>query len=95
MKDKVISPFASREYHLLLWMFEHQTNTSQGPIVKFSQAELATECDTALATINKWIATLRTAKCIENPKRGNYRITDIGYQVISKMNEIENLVGGK
>lgn len=90
---KLINPFASKEYHLLSWMAQHQTETSAGLMVKFSQPELAEECDSSPATINKWLATLRKAKCIECPKRGNYRVTKTGYDVIDKMAEIEKSLG--
>lgn len=95
MNDNSICLLASKEYHLLYWMAQHETDTSAGPIVKFSQTELAEECESSPATINKWIATLRQTKCIESKKRGNYRVTDTGHAVIAKMKEIEKLVGGK
>ena len=95
MNSQSSSPLASKEYHLLFWMYQHQTNTVSGQVVKFSQTELATECGVAAATINKWLATLRKTKCVDNPKRGKYLITDTGLQVIAKMTEIENLVGGQ
>ena len=95
MSDKLISPLASKEYHLLFWMYQHQTETTNGPMLKFSQADLAIEYNTAPATINKWLNTLRKVQCVESPKRGNYRITDTGYMVIAKMGEIEYLIGGK
>lgn len=95
MDDKSISLFASKEYHLLCWMAQHETSTAAGPMVKFSQAELAEECGSSPATVNKWLSALRKAKCVEAKKRGNYRITATGHKVIAKMEEIENLVGGK
>ncbi len=94
MKDNSTCLFASKEYHLLYWMAQHQTDTVMGPMVKFSQIELAAECGSSPATINKWLAALRKAKCVENRKRGNYFVTDIGYKVIAKMEEIEILVRG-
>ena len=95
MADNSIFPFALKEYYLLHWMAQHETDTSAGLMVKFSQADLAIECKSSPATVNKWLAALRKAKCVEIVKRGNYRITNTGHDVIAKMQEIEKLVGGK
>ena len=94
MKDSLICLFASKEYHLLYWMAQHEIDTSDGPMVKFSQAELAKECDCSPATINKLLAALRKVNCVENKKRGNYCVTKTGQKVIAKMKEIEALIGG-
>lgn len=94
MKDDLTCLFASKEYHLLYWMAQHKIDTSTGPLVKFSQIELAEECECSPATINKLLAALRKAKCVENEKRGSYRITETGDIVIAKMKEIEALVRG-
>ena len=64
-------------------------------MVKFSQTELAVECKSSPAIVNKWLAALRKANCVEIVKRGNYRVTDTGHDVIAKMNEIEALIKGK
>lgn len=95
MTDKSICLFASKEYYLLHWMAQHETDTSAGLMVKFSQMELAVECKSSPATVNKWLTALRKAKCVEIVKRGNYRVTSTGHDVIAKMQEIEKLVGGK
>lgn len=94
MKDSQIYIFASKEYRLLNWMAQHETDTVAGPMVKFSQTELAEECESSPATVNKWLAALQKTKCVESKKRGNYRVTEIGHKVIAKMKEIETLVGG-
>ena len=93
MKDDSICLFASKEYHLLYWMAQHEIDTTDGMMVKFSQTELANECQCSPATINKLLAALRKAKCVENQKRGNYRVTEAGKKVIAKMEEIETIVG--
>ena len=87
--------FASKEYHLLYWLSNHQLQTVSGMIVKFSQAELAEEYGCSLATVNKLITDLRKANCIVSKKRGCYKITNIGCTVIDKMNEIEKAIGGQ
>lgn len=95
MADKSINVFASKEYHLLYWMEQHQIDTSAGALVKFSQVELAQEYGCSPATVNKWLQELRRAKCIESgKKRGNYRITDTGRKVIAQMQKIESIIGG-
>ena len=94
MNENSICILASKEYRLLYWMAQHEIDTAVGPMVKFSQSELAEECESSPATVNKWIATLRKTRCIESRKRGNYRVTETGYKVIAKMKEIETLVGG-
>lgn len=52
MKDDSIYLFASEEYCLLHWMAQHEMDTGDGLIVKFSQTELALECECSPATIN-------------------------------------------
>ena len=95
VKNNSVCLFASKEYHLLYWMLQHETDTIYGPMVKFSQIELAKECKSSPATVNKWIASLRKAKCVELTKRGNYCVTGTGRKVITKMEEIEKIIGGK
>ena len=94
MKDNSICLFSSKEYHLLYWMAQHEIDTTDGPMVKFSQTELAKECDCSPATINKLLAALRKVNCVENKKRGNYCVTKTRQKVIAKMKEIEALIGG-
>lgn len=96
MNDKLIYVLVSKEYQFLRWMEQNQTNTASGPVVKFSQVELAEEYGSSPATVNKWLAELRRVNCVESyKKRGNYRVTATGHKVIAKMEEIEKLIGGK
>ena len=95
MADKSINVFASKEYHLLYWMEQHQIGTSVGALVKFTQAELAQEYGCSPATVNKWLQELRKANCVElYKKKGNYRVTATGHKVIAQMQKIESIIGG-
>ena len=58
-------------------MAQHEIDTTDGPMVKFSQIELAKECDCSPATINKLLAVLRKAKCVENKKRSGNLVEDL------------------
>ena len=95
MKDRSSNPFASKEYHFLCWLTEHQTMVAGKQVIKFSQKELAVECGNCETTVNRWLATLRHAGCIASMKKGTYSVTSRGHEVIAKMNEIEKVLGGK
>lgn len=87
--------FASNEYALLEWLSEHQTETCDGFVVKFSQSDLVKEYQCSPVTMNKWMKALCRSGCLEpHNKRGNYRVTDIGQAVIARMHEIDRIVGG-
>lgn len=94
MDDKMINVFVSKEYHLLYWMKQHQMETLSGPIIKFSQIELAKEYGSSPATINKWLQALQSADCVIQKKKGCYQITERGYVVIDKINELDQIVKG-
>ena len=95
MTEIPISIFASKEYALLAWLSEHQTDTRDGPIIPFSQDDLSKEYQRSIATTNKMMQALCDSGCLEKyKKRGKYRITETGQAVIAKMHEIEQLVGG-
>lgn len=95
MIDKSIQLFGSKEYHFLNWLKNHEQITSCGAIINFSQEEIAIEYGSSPATINKWLHSLQLAGCVEQKKKGSYHVTKIGSAVITKMNEIEKIVGGK
>ena len=87
--------FASKEYALLAWLSEHQTETREGPVVMFSQNDLVREHQCSPVTINKWMKALCKAGCLEPyKKRGAYRVTETGRAVIARMHEIDQLIGG-
>lgn len=87
--------FASNEYALLAWLWEHQTETRDGPIVKFSQNDLVREHQCSPVTMNKWMKALCKSGCVKpHTKRGNYCVTKTGQKVIAKMHEIEKILGG-
>lgn len=95
MDDIFINVFASEEYLLLRWLALHPTQTSSLPIVKFSQNEIAQELGCSPTTINKRMQRLQKCGCIKPyRKKGNYLITETGWQVIAKMDEIESILGG-
>lgn len=95
MDDDLINVLVSEEYLLLRWLSQHTTQTRSVSVVKFSQNELAQEFDCSPTTINKRMQLLKKINCIEQyRKKGNYIITDVGRKVISKMDEIESIIGG-
>lgn len=95
MDDNLIHVLVSEEYLLLRWLSQHTTQTTSASVVKFSQNELAQEFDCSPTTINKRMQLLKKCNCIRHyKKRGNYLITEIGQQVIAKMDEIESIIGG-
>lgn len=84
--------FASKEYYLLRWMEQHQTETAAGRFVKFSQNELADEYGSSPATMNKMLTNLRKTNCVQQKKRGTYYVTDAGHKVLKKMKELEAII---
>ncbi len=95
MDDRFINPFASKEYHFLCWLSDHQTMVARKQVIKFSQKEIAVEYGNCETTVNRMLTTLRRAGCIASIKNGNYSVTSRGYEVIAKMNELEKVLGGK
>lgn len=95
MTNNSIMLFCSKECRFLFWLSEHSQNTSQGAVANFSQEELALEYGSSPATINKWIQSLQQAGCVEQKKKGSYRVTKVGYQVLTQMEKIEKIIGGK
>lgn len=95
MLDKSIELFSSKEYRFLSWLERHEQKTSRGVVINFSQEEIAAEHGSSPATVNKWIQALQSANCVEQKKKGSYSITQTGHAVITKMTEIEKLLGGK
>lgn len=94
MTDKSILLFASKEYHFLSWLKSQEQTTSRGAIINFSQEELAAEYGSSPATVNKWLQSLQAVNCVEQKKKGSYRVTKTGNAVIAQMEKIEKLVGG-
>ena len=87
--------FASKEYALLSWLAERQTDTRDGPVVPFSQNDLVQELQCSPVTINKWMKSLCDSGCLTPyKKRGKYRINNAGQAVIAAMQEIDKIVGG-
>ena len=95
MLDKSIELFGSKEYRFLSWLERHEQKTSRGTVINFSQEEIADEYGSSPATVNKWLQALRSVGCVEQKKKGSYRVTKTGIAVIDQMEKIEKLVGGK
>ena len=77
------------------WLKSQEHTTSRGTMINFSQEEIAVEYGSSPATVNKWLQALQAVGCVEQKKKGSYRVTQTGNAVIAKMEEIEKLVGGK
>ena len=95
MSNKSIQLFGSKEYRFLSWLKGQEQTTSRGATINFSQEEIAAEYGSSPATVNKWLQALQAVGCVEQKKKGSYRVTKTGNAVIAKMEEIEKLVGGK
>ena len=95
MSKKFIPLFGAEEYHCLYWLEKQEQTTSRGATINFSQEEIAAEYGSSPATVNKWLQALQSVGCVEQKKKGSYRVTQTGNAVIAKMEEIEKLVGGK
>lgn len=94
MTDKSIQLFGSKEYHFLSWLKSQEQITTRDSVINFSQEEIAAEYGSSPATVNKWLQALQSANCVEQKKKGSYRITKTGNAVIAQMKKIEKLIGG-
>ncbi len=94
MTDKSIQLFASKEYVFLSWLKSREQTTSYGAVINFSQEEIAVEYGSSPATINKWLQALQAVNCVEQKKKGSYRITQTGYRVLAQMEKIDKIIGG-
>ncbi|OUP24125.1 MULTISPECIES: helix-turn-helix domain-containing protein [Eubacteriales] len=94
MTDKSIQLFGSKEYHFLNWLKSQEQKTSRGTTINFSQEEIAAEYGSSPATVNKWLQALQSVGCVEQKKKGSYRVTKTGDAVIAQMGKIEKLIGG-
>lgn len=94
MMDKSIQLFGSKEYYFLNWLKSQEQATSRGTTINLSQEEIAVEYGSSPATVNKWLQALQSVGCVEQKKKGSYRITKTGNAVIAEMKEIERIVAG-
>lgn len=94
MADKSIQLFGSKEYHFLNWLKSQEQTTSCGATINFSQEEIAVEYGSSPATVNKWLQALQSVGCVEQKKKGSYRVTEIGNAVIAKMKQVERIITG-
>lgn len=92
MVNSVSDIFKTEESMLLLWLSEHQSNTRDGPVIKYSQNELAGEFQRSPTTVNKWMQTLRKAGCIQSKKKGVYLLTNTGQKIIAELKRIETIL---
>ncbi len=95
MIENKANVFASEEYILLAWLSKNLTCSKKKATNRFSQIEIADELDCSPTTINKRMRMLQQAKCVELDGKKGYIITDKGKKIIKKMNEIEDIIGGK
>lgn len=95
MSNKSIQLFGSKEYRFLNWLKGQEQTTSRGATINFSQEEIAAEYGSSPATVNKWLQALQSIGCVEQKKKGSYRVTKPGNEVIAQMEKIEKLIGGK
>ena len=94
MTDKSIQLFGSKEYHFLNWLKSQEQKTSRGTTINFSQEEIAAEYGSRQANVKKWLNDLQSVWCVEQKKKGSYRVTKTGDAVIAQMGKIEKLIGG-
>lgn len=92
MSNSISDIFKTDEYKLLFWLSEHQSKTRDGPVIKFSQAELAAELQHSPASVNKWMQALCKAGCIQIKKGGSYLMTSKGKKTIDTMKKIETIL---
>lgn len=95
MADSLIQLFGSKEYHFLSWLKTQERQRARVIVINLSQEEIAEEYGSSPATVNKWLKSLCAAKCIEQKKKGSYRITEKGNAIIDHIGKIEKLYGGK
>lgn len=94
MSGKPRQLFGSKEYYFLNWLKSREQTTSHGAIINLSQEEIAVEYGSSPSTVNKWLHALQSANCVEQKKKGSYRITKTGYAVIAEMEIIEQIIEG-
>lgn len=92
MKNSVEDIFITDESLLLMWLSEHQLRTRDGPVIKYSQNELATELQRSPASVNKWMQALCKSGCVQSKKKGCYFITSKGEKVVAEMIKIETIL---
>ena len=92
--EKSTQLFGSKEYRFLNWLKSQEQTTSHGATINFSQEEIAVEYGSSPATVNKWLQALQSAGCVEQMKKGSYRVTKTGNAVIAEMNKIERIIAG-
>lgn len=94
MEDSLIQLFCSKEYHFLAWLKTKEQKMWDGKIINLSQEELALEYGSSPATVNKWLQALQSVGCVEQKKKGSYRVTKTGNAVIAEMKKIERIIAG-
>ena len=92
MANSISDIFKTDEYKLLFWLSEHQLKTRDGPVINFSQIEIATELQHSPASVNKWMQALYKVGCIQSRKRGSYYVTEKGQKVIVLVKKIDNIL---
>jgi len=94
MSVNLLELFVSKEYRFLCWLKSKEQRTSHGTVINFSQEEIAVEYGSSPATINKWLRALQAVGCVEQRKKGSYCVTQTGNNIITQMQEIEQIIRG-
>lgn len=94
MVESSIKIFASEECLLLLWLSKHVTKTKSKSVIKYSQNEIAEELNCSPTTINKRIQALKRTRCIKSNGKKGYIITSVGENIVQKIRDINDILGG-
>ena len=95
MSEKAINLFTSKEYRFLQWLVEQPCIELNGNyVVRMSQPQIAKAYGVSATTIFHWIENLKDANCVMlNNKKSGYIVTPTGHIIITKLKELESLIG--
>lgn len=96
MQNNLIDIFTSKEFRFLQWLANQSCVEIDGKkVIRMSQPQLAKAYGVSATTVFHLLETLKIANCIElNNKKSGYIITQTGHTVISKVKELEKIIGG-
>jgi len=96
LNEKWIDVFTSKEFKLLCFLKSKQIATLDGERILHSQEDIAKEFGVSIATINKFMTSLRKTGCLEKYKqKSGYRLTSKGEYLIKHIEKISEYNGGK
>jgi biotin operon repressor len=95
VSEKAINLFTSKEYRFLQWLVEQPCIELNGNyVVRMSQPQIAKAYGVSATTIFHWIENLKDANCVMlNNKKSGYIVTPTGHTIITKLKELESLIG--